>query len=226
AVSVHVSRGDEAEHGGGRAEAERRLELPGDGRVPPRADADLRAARLAVRDDGYVAEAVVEGGHRMADHDDERAAADGGAVDVARHDAEGLANRGGGVLTGREDAVDVRDLQPGVAHGVGDGLDVQGELALVRQRAHLVRLVHADDTGDVRQIAQVRHGAHRPAGWNSGSVTSSVSFENTTSTGISHFSVRGSASTLIRLDSIRGPSASSIMASTYGGGTLKALLND
>src|SRR2546425_8439371 len=31
--------------------------------------------------------------HRVADHDDERAAADGGAVDVARHDADRLADR-------------------------------------------------------------------------------------------------------------------------------------
>src|SRR2546425_608387 len=114
----------------------------------------------------------------------------------------------------------------GAGPGVGDGLDVQAELALVGQRAHLVGLVHADDAGDVGEIAQVGHGPHRPAGWNSGSVTSSVSLENTTSTGMSHVSFLGSASTLMRFDSMRGPSASSTIASTYGVGTLHALLND
>ena len=63
-------------------------------------------------------------------------------------------------------------------------------------------------------------------GWNSGRVISSVSLVNTTSTGMSHRSVLGSASTLMRFDSMRGPSASSTMARTYGGGTLNALLND
>src|SRR6266404_3069908 len=136
-----------------------------------------------------------------------------------------LDDGGGGVLAGREDAVDVGDLQPGIAHGVGHCLHVQAQLALVRQGAHLVGFVHAHDAGDAGEVAQVGHGAHR-TGWNSGRVTSSVSLVNTTSTGMSHRSVLGSASTLMRFDSMRGPSASSTMARTYGGGTLNALLND
>src|SRR5262249_4620641 len=142
------------------------------------------------------------------------AAAHGGPVDVARRDAERLADGGGGVLAGGEDAVHVGDLEPGVTHGIGDGLDVQRELALVGQRAHLVGLVDADDAGDVREVLQVGHGAYRPAGRNSGSVTSSVSFWNTTSTGMSHLIFFGSGSTSIRFESSRGPSASSTMAST------------
>jgi hypothetical protein len=42
----------------------------------------------------------------------------------------------------------------------------------VRQRAHLVGLVHPDDVGHVREVAEIGHGAHRPAGWNSGSCRS------------------------------------------------------
>jgi hypothetical protein len=75
---------------------------------------------------------VVERYHRVADHDDERAAANGRAVDVAGHDADRLADRRGRVLAGGEDPVDVGHLDPGVARGVGDRLDVQGQLALPR----------------------------------------------------------------------------------------------
>src|SRR5262249_37528769 len=167
----------------------------------------------------------MQGGHRVADHDDERAAADGGAVDVARRDAERLADGGRRVLTRREDAVDVRDLQSSVADRVGHGFHVQAQLTPVRQGAHLVRFIHADDAGHVGEIAQIGHGAHR-TGWKSGRVTSSVSLENTTSTGMSQQIFLGSGSTFTRLESMRGPSASSINASTYGVGTLNALLND
>src|SRR2546422_692602 len=125
-------------------------------------------------------------------------AAHGGAVDVARGDAERLADGGRRMLAGREHAVHVGHLEPGVAHGVGDGFHVQRELALVGQRAHLVGLVHADDAGNIGEIAQVGHGAHRPAGLNSGSVTSSVSFWKTTSTGMSHVIFFGSGSAPIK----------------------------
>src|SRR5207244_1401943 len=118
-------------------------------------------------------------------------------------------------------------LESGVAHGVGDGFDVQRELALVRQRAHLVGLVDTDDAGDAGEIAQVRHGAHRPAGWNSGSVTSSVSFWKTTSTGMSHISFcsrrpsqYGLASGVIGLGS--GRSISMALLSLSGGVRLDA----
>src|SRR5689334_2679869 len=129
------------------------------------------------------------------------------------------------MLARREDAVDVRDLQSCIAHGVGHGLDVQRELALVGQRAHLIGFVDTDDARDVGELAKVGHGAHR-TGWNSGSVTSSVSLEKTTSTGMSHVIFVGSGSTLMRFDSMRGPSASSTIARTYGVGILNALLND
>ena len=62
AVHVHVARGDHAEERRRPAEAEGRLELPGEARVAPRAHAHARAAGLAMRDDGDVAETVVEGG--------------------------------------------------------------------------------------------------------------------------------------------------------------------
>src|SRR5216117_3373187 len=51
--------------------------------VSPRGHAHTGAPRFAMGDHRHVAEAVVEGDHGVADHDDEGAAADGGAVDVA-----------------------------------------------------------------------------------------------------------------------------------------------
>ena len=119
AVLVHVARGDQAEVGRRAAEAVRHLELAGQRGVAPRGDPDARAARLAVGDDRHVAEAVVQGEHGVAGHDDERAAAHRGAVDVARDDADGLGDGGRRVLPGGEHAVDVADLEAGVAHGVG-----------------------------------------------------------------------------------------------------------
>src|SRR5207253_6605850 len=65
-------------------------------------------------------------------------------------------------------------------------------------------------------VPQLFHRA--PSGWNSGSVTSSLILVNTTSTGMSQRMTLGSGATLIRFDIMRGPSASSIMASTYGVG--------
>ncbi len=170
-----------------------------------------------MRDDGHVAEAVLQGGHRVPDHDDERAAADGGPVHVARLDAERLAERGGGVLARGEDAVDVLDLEARVADRVRDRFQVQGELARVRQGADLIALVHPHDAGDVAQfplaLGDGGHGAHR-LGWKSGRVTSSLTLVKTTSTGMSHLIAFGEGSTLIRFDIMRGPSSSSIMAST------------
>src|SRR5947209_2982620 len=213
AVHVHVTRGDHAEERRSPAEAERGLELPGEAGVAPRAHTDARAARLAVRDDRDVAEAVVEGGQRVADLDDEGAPAHGGAIHVTRSDAERLAEQRGRVLSGGEDAVHIGDLEPGVVDGVGDRLEVERELALPREVADLVALVRADDADRIGERVQISHGGHRP-GSNSGSVTSSVSFENTTRTGMSHLMARGSGSTLTRFDIRRGPSASSTMAST------------
>ena len=213
AVHVHVPCGDHAEERRGPAETERRLELPREARVAPRAHADARAPGLAVRDDRHVAEAVVEGGHRVADLDDERAAPHRGAIHVARNDAERLAEQRGRVLTGGEDAVHVGDLEPGVPDGVGDRLEVERELALSGEVADLVALVHADDADRTGERSPVSHGAHR-TGSNSGSVISSVSFENTTCTGMSHLMALGSGSTLTRLVIRRGPSASSTIART------------
>src|SRR5438445_88986 len=101
---------------------------------------------------GFFAEPMVERQHCVPDHDDERAASDRGAIDVAWHDADRLTDGRGRVLAGGEDPVDVGDLEPGVAHGVGDGLDVQGELTLPRQGADLVALVHADDADRVAEL--------------------------------------------------------------------------
>jgi len=70
----------------------------------------------------------------------------------------------------------------------------------------------------------IGHGADG-AGSKSGSVISSVSFEQTTCTGMSHLMAFGSGSTLTRLVISRGPSASSTIASTKGGLTVHALLN-
>src|SRR5581483_1984128 len=157
AVLVNVPGRDEAEVRRRSAEAVRRLELPGDGRVTAGRDTDAGAPRLPVRDDGDVAQAVVQGEHRVADHDDEGAAAHGGAVDEARSDADRLRDGGGGVLARGEDAVDVGDLQAGVAHGVVDRLHVQRELTLAGQHADLVALVDAHDAGRVRQRAERGH---------------------------------------------------------------------
>src|SRR2546429_278661 len=179
----------------------------------PRAHTDARAARLAVRDDRDVAEAVVEGGQRVPDLDDEGAPAHGSAIHIARSDAERLAEQRGRVLAGGEDAVHVGDLEPGVADGVGDRLEVERELALPGEVADLVALVRADDADRIGERFQISHGGHR-TGSNSGSVAPSVSFENTTRTGMSHVMAWGSGSMLTRFDIRRGPSASSTMAST------------
>src|SRR5262249_14118200 len=152
-------------------------------------------------------------------HDDEGAATDARAIDVARRDAERLADGGRRVLAGGEDAIDVADLEPRVPHGVPDGFHVQGELALVGERAGLVAFVDADDAGGVPELFH----AAPPTGWNSGRVISSVSLWKTTSTGMSQRIRFGSGSMPIRLDIRRGPSSSSTSASTYGGLTLKAL---
>ena len=217
AVLVHVARGDHAEVAAGPAEAVGELELPAERGVTGAGDPGPRAAGLSVRDDRDIAEAVVQGGHRVPHHDDEGAAAHRGAVHVARLDAEGLAERGGGVLARGEDAVDVLDLEARVADRVRDRLEMQRELARVRQGADLVALVHAHDAGGVAQfplpVGNRGHGAHR-LGWNSGRVTSSLTLVNTTSTGMSHLIAFGEGSTLIRFDIMRGPSSSSIMAST------------
>src|SRR5207247_2759354 len=122
-------------------------------------------------------------------------------------------------------AVDVPNFQAIITDSICHCLHVEAELALVRKGAHLVGFVDADDAGGVGEIAEIGHRAHR-TGWNSGSVTSSVSFENTTSTGMSHVIFFGSGSTLTRFESMCGPSDSSIIASTYGVGTLNALLKD
>src|SRR5438034_1314796 len=132
-------------------------ELPREARVAPRAHADARAPGLAVRDDRHVAEAVVEGGHRVADLDDERAAPHRGAIHVARNDAERLAEQRGRVLTGGEDAVHVGDLEPGVPDGVGDRLEVERELALSGGVGDLERVELAPaarlDPADVARVA-------------------------------------------------------------------------
>src|SRR2546429_662405 len=116
--------------------------------------------RFAVRDDSDVAQAVVQRGHRVADHDDERAAADGGAIDVARRDPERLADGGGRVLTRSKDAVDVRNFQSSITDSICHCVHVEAELALVRKGAHLVGFVDADDAGGVGEIPEIRQRAH------------------------------------------------------------------
>src|SRR5262245_65169502 len=170
-----------------------------------------------MRDDRDVAEAVVQGGHRVAHHDDERAAAHRGAVHVTRLDAQRLPERGGRMLARGEDAVHVAHLEAGVADRVGDRLQMQGELAGVRQGADLVALVHPHDARAVAELAlpldDRGHGAHR-LGWNSGKVISSLTLVNTTSTGMSHLIAFGDGATLLRVDIIRGPSSSCTLAGT------------
>src|SRR6266498_2679008 len=124
------------------------------------------------------------------------------------------------MLARGKDPVHVADLEPGVPHGIPHGFHVQRQLALVRQRAQLVALVHAHDADGVAELF------HRvpPTGRKSGSVISSVCFSKTTSTGMSQRIFFGSGSMPIRLDIMRGPSSSSTMASTKGGLTLNALL--
>src|SRR5438067_63304 len=80
-------------------------------------------------------------------------------------------------------------------------------------------VIDADDAG------RVREGLHR-AGSHSEIVMSSVSLWKTTCTGMSHLTTFGSAATFTRFDIMRGPSSSSIIASTYGVGIFNALLND
>src|SRR5438477_3388610 len=155
---------------------------------------------------------MVQRSRRVLHHDDEGAAAHAGAVDVAWRDPERLADERRRVLAGGEDAVDVARLQTGVAHGVGDGFQVEREHALPRQHADLVALVHADDTGRVRQ--RLHRAPPLDVGSQSEIVTSSVSLWNTTCTGMSHLIAAGSATTLTRFDIMRGPSSSSIIAST------------
>jgi hypothetical protein len=123
------------------------------------------------------------------------------------------------VLPGGEDAIDVAQAKAGITHGVGDGLEMQGELALAGEDADLVALVDSHDTGRVRQFFHDA-GSHR------GMVTSSLSLEKTTRTGISHRRAPGSGATLTRFVSMRGPSANSTMARMYGGGTFIARLMD
>src|SRR2546421_280524 len=115
------------------------------------------------------------------------------------------------MLARGEDAVDVAQLEPGVAHGVADRLQVEGQLAFAREHPHLVALVHPDDAG---RVLQLFHRALPFAGWNSGTVCSSVSLWNTTSTGMSHVTCCGSAVTFTRFVIMRGPSSSSTIART------------
>ncbi len=119
-VLVHVARGDQAEPGRRGPEAVGNLVLTRQRGVARAGHADTRATALAVGDHGHVTEAVVERRHRVLHHDDERAPADAGAVDIAGGDPERLAQQGRRVLTSREDPVDVAHLEAGVAHGIGD----------------------------------------------------------------------------------------------------------
>src|SRR5262249_42947908 len=209
AVNVHVTRRDHAEVARRAAEAVGDLIGTGEARVATGGDADLCLAALPVGDHRTAEEPMIERRPRVADHDDERAAAPRCAVDAPRTDAERFPEQGGGVLARREDTVDVAEFQTRVAHGVADGLEVQAQLALPRQDADLVALVDANDADGIPELL------HRtPSGWNSGSTTSSLTLVKTTSTGMSQRIAFGSGATPMRFDIIRGPSASSIMAST------------
>ena len=149
---MHVACGDHAEIGRRRAKAIGDLVLAAQGRIAAARHPYLRATALAMRDHRHVAQAVVQRHQRMTDHDDERAAADGGPIDVSRRDPQGFAQEGRGMLTGGEDAVDVGDLQPGIAHGVMDRLQMQRQLALVRQGADLIALVNAHNADCTAQL--------------------------------------------------------------------------
>jgi hypothetical protein len=135
------------------------------------------------------------------------------------------------MLTGGEDAVDVGDLQTGIPHSIMDRLQMERQLAFVGQCADLIALVNAHNTDGTAELfhrslplasgytwtmRSWRFSTYS-AGRKSGMVTSSVSFSNTTSTGMSHLTTFGSGSTLMRLDIMCGPSSSSTMANTYGG---------
>src|SRR5262245_2798575 len=138
------------------------------------------------------------------------------------------------MLAGGEHPVDIGDLQARIAHGVVNGFGVQRELALAGQRADFVAFVHAHDADGIGELTQARDIHHEAplgvvrtppgvfAGWNIGRLISSVSFSNTTSTGMSHRRAWGDGSTFTRLVSRRGPSSSSTIARTTGVFTLNA----
>src|SRR5205823_4871589 len=90
-------------------EPERLLELetPRIGAEARSRHADARRTALAVRDERDVTEPGVDGGHRVLDVRDERAAADLRTVDVARPDAQVLGRLGAHPESGAEDGVDV-----------------------------------------------------------------------------------------------------------------------
>ena len=134
----------------------------------------------------------------------ERGAADAGAVDPARRDAERVRHldrprRGDG-----GDPVDVAQRQARVGHRVQRALHVQLQRGMVRQPANPVGLGRPrdDDPG------------HR-SGPNTGRLTSPRG-SNRTRSGMSSCSASGVAGRPTMLVIIRGPSSSSTTAIAYG----------
>jgi hypothetical protein len=160
---------------------------------------------------------MVQRRHRVFHQQHEGATADARAIDVAWPDAKRLTEQRRRMRAGSKDAVYVADLETGIGHCVRNRFEVQSHLTLVRQHSHLVALGHADDARGVRKLSHgvsLGHDHTAPAGLKNGIVNASLSFVKTTSTGISQRITFGSGLTLTRFDNIRGPSWSSIIAST------------
>src|SRR5262249_15850161 len=128
--------------------------------------------------------------------------------------------------TRAEDRVDVGQGEARVGERVPRCLRVQHEGGLVRQLAVLVRLAGARDGDAAAHVAQL--AARLPAppaapalGGKGGSAASRVTSTNVTSTGMPIRILPGSASMPTRFVIMRGPSASSTIASTYGWGSGK-----
>ena len=111
-----------------------------DGRVL----ADVVPPALAMRDEDCRAEPRGDRRDGVPDMDDERAAADRGAVDVSGRDAEIMRDLGR-VVPCRRHAVDLLRRQPAIGHGVQRRIGMELQLRDVRQLAQPGRLGRADD---------------------------------------------------------------------------------
>ena len=145
---LHVAQDAKGEVGGRPAEAVGGLELARQGgrRRAEAAATDARAAALAVRDEGDIAEALVDGGGGVAHMQHERAAANGGAVDPGGGDAEVVGDARGRLARGGH-AVDVAGHDAAVLHGVEGGIGVKLDLGEAGDAAELGGL-GGSDNGD------------------------------------------------------------------------------
>ena len=145
AVLVEVAQDGDREGGRCAADGEGRLILRA-GRLARAAapHVDARAPALAVRDQRDIAVAGHDRGDGVAHMDHERAAAHGGAVDVARLDAEVFGDLVGD-RAGAEQAVDVGELESGVVERVARRLRVEREAGHAGQVPQVVGFGCAHD---------------------------------------------------------------------------------